>query len=733
MKKHFFFLVFALAALTLQASAYDFQSGNLLYSIISANPPCVSLEGHVDGENAQGELVIPETLTHEGVTYTVTEIAEWAFKNCTGLTGQLTIPSTLDTIHEGAFYGCSGFTGTLAVPNTVVLKNHAFRECSGFTGLVLPDNIREIPIGAFCGCSGLTGALVFPETVEIIGDGAFTRCSGFTGVVFPYGLKEIREQAFAGCTGFTGSLVFPETVTHIKYGAFHDCSGFSGDLVIPNAVVQVGHTLNNAYYVVPQPSFYTPTFADCFDHLVLSQSLDTIGMYCFAGCSRLTGDLVMPSGLKAIMDNAFERCSGFTSLTLDESLSFIGVWAFMDCKGITGTLAIPENICVGHGAFEMCEGIRELTLPRNITFTEGTYTRGSVFYGCSGLTELDIPEGWTRIEALNFASCSNLRRVHLPQSLTSIEGGAFSDCTSLEEINIPEGVTSMGDVFWNCSSLTHIELPSTLRALGAAFCNCIGLAGEVIIPDLVQRINMNTFKSCSKLDRIVFGDSVNWIAEPAFEHTELSSLVLKAVTPPQLVRKATPNAWHLPDGILIIVPCGTLEAYQNAEGWSEFTNIQEGVTDLLTVVSSDENAGTVAVLKEATCEDRSVTVEALPNEGCAFLYWEVGGEQVSTDNPYTFELGEDTGVVARFSGAGVDETCQLFSIYPNPAKDKLYTQFSPDVQPVQVELYDLQGRPVRTQRSAFETIDLSRLPAGTYTMRVVMKDGKTYSDKVVKE
>jgi hypothetical protein len=73
------------------------------------------------------------------------------------------------------------------------------------------------------------------------------------------------------------------------------------------------------------------------------------------------------------------------------------------------------------------------------------------------------------------------------------------------------------------------------------------------------------------------------------------------------------------------------------------------------------------------------------------------------------------------------------NIYPNPAKDQLYTQFSPDVQPVRVELYDLQGRLVRTQRSAFETIDLSRLPAGTYTMRVIMKDGKTYSDKVVKE
>ena len=60
-------------------------------------------------------------------------------------------------------------------------------------------------------------------------------------------------------------------------------------------------------------------------------------------------------------------------------------------------------------------------------------------------------------------------------------------------------------------------------------------------------------------------------------------------------------------------------------------------------------------------------------------------------------------------------------------------EFSPDVQPTQVELYDLQGRLVHMQSKAFESIDMSQLPAGTYTMRVTLEDGKVYSDKVVKE
>ena len=74
-----------------------------------------------------------------------------------------------------------------------------------------------------------------------------------------------------------------------------------------------------------------------------------------------------------------------------------------------------------------------------------------------------------------------------------------------------------------------------------------------------------------------------------------------------------------------------------------------------------------------------------------------------------------------------------YCFYPNPTKEQLHMQFSPDVQPVQVELYDLQGRLVRSQRSNFEHIDMGQLPAGTYTMRVVMEDGKSYLDKVVKE
>ena len=478
------------------------QSGDLLYSIISVNPPCVSVIGHVDGENAQGELVIPEVVTYMGFDYTVTEVGD-----------------------------------------------HAFQRCSG-----------------------LTGTLAFPTTIRIIGVSAFAQCTGFTELVLPEGLLEIREMAFRDCTGFTGALDFPETVTHIKYGSFNRCTGFSGDLILPNSVREVGNTQNYSYFY---GQGFISTFADCFDHLVLSQSLDTIGYGCFSNCERLTGHLVMPEGLKAIHNEAFYFCFGLTGLTLNDSLVHIGRMAFDGC-GITGTLVIPENVELASFAFSQCNGIEALVLPHHLSFAESGEL-GYVFGYCRGLVTLDIPEGWTETGDYTFTGCYNLQQVHLPESLTTINTNTFSYCTHLEEINIPEGVTEIGDAaFMSCDSLTSVELPAGLQRLGGgAFSHCFNLVGDFIVPDLVERIESNTFHSCANLNRIVLGNSVNYVVDDAFANTQMEALVLKSMTPPELERNPYNPVWNIPAYQLIIVPCGALEAYQNSESWAGFTNITE--------------------------------------------------------------------------------------------------------------------------------------------------------------
>jgi hypothetical protein len=74
-----------------------------------------------------------------------------------------------------------------------------------------------------------------------------------------------------------------------------------------------------------------------------------------------------------------------------------------------------------------------------------------------------------------------------------------------------------------------------------------------------------------------------------------------------------------------------------------------------------------------------------------------------------------------------------YSYYPNPAKDQLHLNYSPDVQPTKIELYDLQGRLVRTQSNGLENVNMQNFAAGQYLMRVILENGKVYTDKIVKE
>ena len=52
-----------------------------------------------------GVVVIPESVEHDGATYCVTSIGEYAFYNCFGLTS-VTIPNSVTSIGESAFYNC---------------------------------------------------------------------------------------------------------------------------------------------------------------------------------------------------------------------------------------------------------------------------------------------------------------------------------------------------------------------------------------------------------------------------------------------------------------------------------------------------------------------------------------------------------------------------------------------------------------------------------------------------
>lgn len=80
-----------------------------------------------------------------------------------------------------------------------------------------------------------------------------------------------------------------------------------------------------------------------------------------------------------------------------------------------------------------------------------------------------------------------------------------------------------------------------------------------------------------------------------------------------------------------------------------------------------------------------------------------------------------------------DSPFRPYAYWPNPAQDELHLQYSPDVKPTRVELYDLQGCMISRQTDGLERVNLRGLASGQYLMKVTLQDGKSYMDRVMKE
>jgi len=73
----------------------------------------------------------------------VTGIGDYAFYDCSGISGTLQLPSSLTSIGSNAFWGCSGLTGRVEIPSTVTsIGASAFRACSGITDFIFNPTIQ---------------------------------------------------------------------------------------------------------------------------------------------------------------------------------------------------------------------------------------------------------------------------------------------------------------------------------------------------------------------------------------------------------------------------------------------------------------------------------------------------------------------------------------------------------------------------------------------------------------
>lgn len=195
MKRTIFFICTLLCANVLSAQT-AFTIGDLTYGVISTNPPQVEVH---DANLSITTANIPETVTYNETTYSVTSIEEWAFYNCSSLTS-VTIANSVIAIGNNAFYNCRSLT-YISIGNSLTYIGYdAFYNCSSLNTL----NFNAINCNDFYNLSPFFDCPIttinIGDSVQRIPNRFAKELSSLTSVNIGNNVTSIGNEAFEGCS-----------------------------------------------------------------------------------------------------------------------------------------------------------------------------------------------------------------------------------------------------------------------------------------------------------------------------------------------------------------------------------------------------------------------------------------------------------------------------------------------------------------------------------------------------
>ena len=224
------------------ATAHDFEVDGIYYNILSEEEKTVEVtcrgSYYNDYSNEyNGDVTIPEKVTYNSTSYSVTTIGSGAFARCSSLTS-IEIPNSVTAIGDDAFNYCNSLT-SIEMPNSVTaIGDRAFTACTGLTSIEIPNSVRSIGEKAFTACTGLT-SITIPNSVTYIEDYAFMDCYSLTSITIPDSVTTIPWGAFVQCKSLT-KVTIPNSVTKIENSAFFHCYSLTS-IEIPNSVTFIDH------------------------------------------------------------------------------------------------------------------------------------------------------------------------------------------------------------------------------------------------------------------------------------------------------------------------------------------------------------------------------------------------------------------------------------------------------------------------------------------------------------
>lgn len=346
-------LLAAMLAVAGTSTAAEFTVDGIKYNVTDS----VAKTVEVIANNYQYDITIPETVTPDTITWTVTAIGQSAFSE--------------DNVY------------TVSMPNTVKeIKDYAFYR-SKLISITLSDSLQSIGISAFYSCDMLH-EIELPEMLNTIGEFAFDS-SGLVKLTMPNSVQAIGECAFQDCKSLE-TVTLSNQLRVIPSVCFEDCSSLKS-ITIPESVVEI-----------ESRAFCRTSLT----HVKIPDNVTTIKSSTFDGCKQLE-QVIFPKYLNSIGEMAFKNCDKLTFLSLPNNLIGISSSVFSGCHNVRA-IYIPEKVTsIGGSAFAYQDSLREVHV-RHITpleFTKNPFSESPI----DSLTTLYVPSG--TIEAYKAANIWN--------------------------------------------------------------------------------------------------------------------------------------------------------------------------------------------------------------------------------------------------------------------------------------------------------------------------------------
>ncbi|MDD7888307.1 leucine-rich repeat protein [Flavivirga sp. 57AJ16] len=623
MKKHLQVLLCLMLPL-FSISQTSFEIEHINYQVTSTGD--ISTVEIKASPTATGAIVIPETVTHQGITYRVTAIGDWAFYY-NALTSVI-IPDSVTTIGAYAFY-YNDLTSVTIPDSVTAIGDWAFYY-NGLTSVTILDSVTTI--GAYAFYDNALTSVTIPDSVTAIGGSAFSRnpltevivqsaipasiedtSFGNRAIVYLHVPESLKQDYInSGWTGFQDHSIETFTQDNVNYVKTGETS----------AMVIRSPKATGAIEILKEVSFQG-----------ILCSVKAIDDSAFAG-NDLTS-VVIPNSITAIGNGAFIS-NALTSVTIPGSVTAIGDYAFAE-NALEKVIAKSTTPPIYSNIFSNRSDIA-LIIP------EGTKVAYEAA-GWTGFKSITLGIIAFEIDDINYqvtstgdiptvkikASPNATGAIAIPETVThegttyrvtAIGDGAFFG-NGLTSVTIPDSVTAIGNYVFYSNDLTSVTIPDSVTAIGNyAFYN--NDLTSVTIGNSVTAIGYGAFFG-NALTSVTIPDSVTAIGSSAFGENPLTEVIVQSETPASIEDTSFGNRAI----VYLNVPESLKEDYINS-GWTGFQDqpvemfTQDNVNYVKTgeasaiVIISPNATGAIEILKEVPFQGISCSVKAIDDS--AFVY-----------------------------------------------------------------------------------------------------------------